>query len=718
MNIQLTRVGVFRYAVILAIGFAALLIADYAGLFEGIDLYLYDLSFRIRGPLEHDRNIVIAAIDEKTLDRLGRWPIRREYYARLLDATRQAGAVGIDVIMAESSGDDASLREAMTRHGRVVLPAYIEGRMMVSYPAETLIPVATGHIHIEQGIDGVVRTVYHVLAYRDAVLPSFASVLSRMVTGVHEDLRAPASSGPESDGREPIRQSDPMHINFFGPPGTFQHIPAVDIVDGSVPPSFFRDKVVLVGVTSPGIEERMVTPFTQERDRMAGVEVHAHILNSMMARNAIRFVPDRARWAGAAATALLFFFLFVRLDAWRAMGVWLAGIFLISAFAFVAFKNSHVWVAPSIGFGALAFAFLAAYVARLEELGRMLAAANDEWDRTFNDISDAIIVHDCDFAVVRANKAADEIRHAGIFGEIAAKCRAYFLEGEGKSFPLRLPPEKSGPFSDELFDAERGRYFEIHTIPRLDKRHRVIGVIQIIRDVTERKRAEDAIKKSEEQLRHLTAHIQRATEMERTNIAREIHDELGQALTVLKIDLAWIRKRLQDDQAPLREKLDAMGKIIDRTIATMKRISTDLRPGLLDDLGLAAAIEWQTEEFQKRTGIQCSLAIEPKEISFDRERNTALFRIFQETLTNVARHAGATEVRIDLRAADGIVELRVSDNGRGIRREEIESPQSFGLMGLRERAIMWGGETIIEGVPGGGTTVSVRLPVRGEGEGG
>ena len=170
-----------------------------------------------------------------------------------------------------------------------------------------------------------------------------------------------------------------------------------------------------------------------------------------------------------------------------------------------------------------------------------------------------------------------------------------------------------------------------------------------IRDITERKRAAEVIKKNEEQLRNLTAYIQKVSEIERTNIAREIHDELGQALTVLKIDLSWFRKRLLQDQIPMIEKIDAMSRIIDKTIMTVKKISTDLRPGLLDDLGLSAAIEWQLEEFQKRTGITCKIMIDPKDITFDKDRNTALFRILQETLTNIARHAGATEVSISLK---------------------------------------------------------------------
>jgi PAS domain S-box-containing protein len=231
-------------------------------------------------------------------------------------------------------------------------------------------------------------------------------------------------------------------------------------------------------------------------------------------------------------------------------------------------------------------------------------------------------------------------------------------------------------------------------------------------DTTERKLAENAIKKSEEQLRNLTTYLQKVGEIERTNIAREIHDELGQTLTVLKMDLTWLRKRLPEDQSSLREKTDGMFQLINKTIQTVKKISTELRPGLLDDLGLAAAIEWQAEEFQQRTGIRCNIIIDPKDITFDKDRNTAIFRILQETLTNIARHADASEVNLSLKQRDGHIELKVRDNGTGITEDQINNPKSFGLIGIRERVKIFGGNNIIKGTPGKGTVMTVKIPLR------
>jgi PAS domain S-box-containing protein len=235
--------------------------------------------------------------------------------------------------------------------------------------------------------------------------------------------------------------------------------------------------------------------------------------------------------------------------------------------------------------------------------------------------------------------------------------------------------------------------------------------VAIMHDITERKKAEEELRRSQEQLRNLSEHLQRAREEEREGIAREIHDELGQVLTALKMDLSWLVKRLPFDKESLHEKVEAMSKLIDTTAQTVKRISTQLRPGLLDDLGLVPAIEWQAQQFQERTQIPCELELETDDIVLDRELATAFFRIFQEALTNVARHADATLVKVTLKSKDGKLLLRVSDNGRGITKQQISHPKSFGLLGMRERARFWRGAFKVSGVQGKGTTVTASIPL-------
>ena len=216
--------------------------------------------------------------------------------------------------------------------------------------------------------------------------------------------------------------------------------------------------------------------------------------------------------------------------------------------------------------------------------------------------------------------------------------------------------------------------------------------------------------KSLGQLRALTAQLQVIREEERSRVAREIHDELGQALTAIKLDMNSLLRAVPADKEVEAQRGKSILKLLDETIQSVRRIATELRPGVLDELGLVAAVEWAAEEFQARTGTKCRLSLPDVEIAIDAERATALFRIFQETLTNVARHAHATEVNVRIAKQDGGLTLEVHDNGKGISQEQYATSRSLGILGMRERALLLGGELNICGAPGKGTTVSVRIP--------
>jgi signal transduction histidine kinase len=213
----------------------------------------------------------------------------------------------------------------------------------------------------------------------------------------------------------------------------------------------------------------------------------------------------------------------------------------------------------------------------------------------------------------------------------------------------------------------------------------------------------------DDQLRALHARIESIREEERTGIAREIHDELGQALTALKMDIAWVARRL-GDEGEVRAKLSEMSGNADGIIQTVRRISAELRPGVLDDLGLEAAIEWQAEDFCRRTGVRCDVRSQLGELKLDRHLATAVFRIFQEALTNVTRHANATHVDVDLRVEGEKLELEVSDDGVGIT--EGARGVSLGLLGMRERARLLGGDCVVKRRVPRGTTVALTVPVQ------
>ena len=230
--------------------------------------------------------------------------------------------------------------------------------------------------------------------------------------------------------------------------------------------------------------------------------------------------------------------------------------------------------------------------------------------------------------------------------------------------------------------------------------------------VSERYQAGKKLKTSEQELRDLYNRLEAVREEERTRIARDIHDELGQMLTALKIDLSWLEKKLDGKQATVRDRAKTMSHLLDKTIKSVQEISTHLRPEVLDMLGLTEAIEWQVQEFQKRTGTECSMSSGTGDLDLDPDLSTAVFRIFQETLTNVARHAAASELNIEFYKKDGELVLKVTDNGKGIPEDKISHPKSLGLLGIRERALLWDGQVKISGVQGQGTTVVVKIPLR------
>jgi len=285
-----------------------------------------------------------------------------------------------------------------------------------------------------------------------------------------------------------------------------------------------------------------------------------------------------------------------------------------------------------------------------------------------------------------------------------------------------LPPDDICPIIDAKetgrhtvvehvhYRADGGKiYVEVSASPIKDRHGNVVQVVHIARDITERKNAEEELRKSHEELRNLSAYLQRIREDERARIAREIHDELGQALTALKMDISFIFRKY-NDHCSVSEKTESMFKVIDSTLQAIKRISTELRPGILDDLGLVAAIEWQVREFEKRCGVRCYLNIDQEDIRIDKESSTAIFRILQEGLTNVARHAEATEVFIDLHRDMKHLYLRIRDNGKGISEESIRNPKSFGLIGMRERVHFLGGNFCIKGGRGEGTMIEIMIP--------
>ncbi len=254
------------------------------------------------------------------------------------------------------------------------------------------------------------------------------------------------------------------------------------------------------------------------------------------------------------------------------------------------------------------------------------------------------------------------------------------------------------------------RWLTTHAVPLRDASGRIQASLGITRDITEARRAEQQLRASRGALRSLATRQQDVREDERTRIAREIHDSLGQALTALKLQLVAAQEMVDAKAPEIAERLCETAGMVDDLVKIVRRIASELRPPILDQLGLPAAVEWLAQDFSRRSGIACDVTLLPVNDAITDDLATALFRIVQEGLTNVSRHAGATHVEISLGVSGGCVTLEISDDGRGITEDATTGPQSLGILGMRERAAALGG--VLEVVPreGGGTRVSAWFP--------
>jgi len=279
---------------------------------------------------------------------------------------------------------------------------------------------------------------------------------------------------------------------------------------------------------------------------------------------------------------------------------------------------------------------------------------------------------------------------------------ATVLEGEGSTG------------CEEVFLKRDGTpvWMSCRAVPLRDDQGNVVGAMGVSTDITGQKAAAEKLRRSRDQLRALAARIQSVREEERKSLARELHDEMGQALTGLKLEFASFLRHPTSGAQERADRAQEILRLIDETIQSVGKLAANLRPGMLDDLGLVAAAEWAAREFEARTGTKCALELPPRDIAIEPETATALFRILQEALTNIARHAEATEVVVRLAGEAEDVRLEVRDNGKGFDNEQLDSARSLGLLGMAERAGLLGGGMSIESSPGKGATVTAWIPWR------
>lgn len=276
------------------------------------------------------------------------------------------------------------------------------------------------------------------------------------------------------------------------------------------------------------------------------------------------------------------------------------------------------------------------------------------------------------------------------------------------AFPLEQGGKRAGIF---MLYADEPDFFSDDIVQLLDALAADLSyAVDFIAEAQRRREAEQELLESRCQLRELSAYLQSVREEERTRISRELHDELGQSLTAIRIGLGVIETQRQMQQDAWLKSVQSLKAVADSTIEAVQRIAADLRPMILDELGLPAAIEWLLESFSGRTGVAYEWLLPQAPLAFSRDVSTAIFRILQEALTNVSRHGHASLVVVELKQAEGMIALKITDNGQGIDQASIASRNSLGLVGMRERAYMLGGTLKIQSRPGAGTSVEVRLP--------
>jgi PAS domain S-box-containing protein len=383
----------------------------------------------------------------------------------------------------------------------------------------------------------------------------------------------------------------------------------------------------------------------------------------------------------------------------------------------VLLPDAHeIWMRLVIVILFISFASYAQWtVSKFKAAENAIRQANKKLTLIFETAADGMRVVDRDLNILEVNTTF--LTMIGLSREdvIGKKCYDVFsgTACHGDKCPMyRILAGEERIEYDETKTCRDGKTIPciVTAIPFRNENGQLIGIVEDFKDISDRKQAEEDLRKSHAQLRELSSHMEVVREEERRKMAREIHDELGQALTVLKMDISWLSHHLTDDKNQIENKLDELSGRIDATIHTVQRLSSELRPGMLDDLGISAAIEWQANQIRDRTNITFDIVSTPEDITLDATSSITFFRIFQETLTNIVRHSGATQVEVNLNQDEKNTTMTVSDNGKGISRQQVSDPTSLGLIGIRERVSNIDGLFKLSSESGKGTTIFISIP--------
>jgi two-component system, NarL family, sensor histidine kinase UhpB len=351
-------------------------------------------------------------------------------------------------------------------------------------------------------------------------------------------------------------------------------------------------------------------------------------------------------------------------------------------------------------------------ITKFKQIEKAIERVAREWRNTFDAARDAILMLDRKARVIRVNLATTRLLDCDFPELLGRPLKQIFSERLGLDDPSGIDQawQDKGQVRRDFALGHGQPWLRSTLDPVLDQHGEISGAIMFLSDISNEKQAEVRLRDTLDQLRKLSSHLQIVREEERKSIAREVHDELGHALTALKMEVSWLGRQIDPDNTALAERTRSMTGLIDQTIATVRRISTALRPPVLDDLGLDAALEWLAEDYQNRTGIRTRVALPEQPERIRSGRGSTVFRIVQEALTNVARHAEASEIRIDWRQKEQHIHLSIEDDGLGFDPQTRCALSGFGLLGMAERARDLNGTLEVHSRPGHGTRIELVFP--------
>ncbi len=704
--------------------------SEFLGFFEAVNWHTSDLFFRLRGGRQPPKQIIIAEIDERTLGALGRWPILRGHYAELLGRLDSADVVGLDIVFAEPSEDDAKLAATMHRFGKVILAAYLDESGRIVRPAKTLSGPKIGHVHVETGADGIARTVYHRVVTEGESLKSFASE-------IHESLNLEADRFALEDNQAcspGILQSHPMRINYYGRSGTFRRISFIDILDGKLSPESFQGMIVLVGVTVHGVEAGFVTPFTTDRNRMPGVELHANALGNLLDNTAIKQMPDRLTLLLPILMAGFAFVLFSRYHAVTAAFLCAGLLAVLTALIFVLFVRAYVWVPPASLWASIIVPFLACGALELKRTYRSLVQARKNWEEAFDTIDDGIFIQDRSGDFIRTNLAGRSMME----GLLPQAMQQRYLEVFRRAGETEAQNREFDPVVqvEELFDAAEGRYYEIKSLQR-SVRGKFGGLVHVVRDITQKKHD------IEEQQRLIKMLIQ-AQKMEALGtLASGIAHDFNNILTAVFGYTELVLGGLPSKDKEIRPKLEQVLKASNRARELIAQILTFSRRTVARRKAMQVAPVLKEALKLFRSGMPRSVAVvqdfkEDCDVEID---PTQMHQVVLNLCTNAyhaVRETGGT-IRVSLvREQFGqtlykygqelkpgeYMKLTVADNGCGIPEEYMDKifepyfttkaegeGTGLGLAIVQAIVQEYGGVVTLESQVGKGASFHIFLPL-------